>query len=145
MAGLVGGLGGCAPRTPYENFRKFAKNSLRKLQKCRILAYFAKKFQNPALNFRWFRRKTQLVEEILRKFWNFLTKIQLKNWIFVYFWEKFVAKSRAFGNNIIFLQQFFRLGGLNPLTPLRMPLARAPPPPKKSWRRLWIIRISKLC
>ena len=49
MAGLVGGPGGGAPRTP-ENFRKFAKNSLRKLQKCSIIAYFSKNFQNPALN-----------------------------------------------------------------------------------------------
>ena len=43
-SGLVGGPGGGAPRTP-ENFRKFAKNSLRKLQKYCIFAYFAKKFQ----------------------------------------------------------------------------------------------------
>ena len=52
-------------------------------------------------------------------------KIQLKNWIFIYFLGKFVAKNRNFGNNIIFLQQFFPLRGeLNPLTPLRTPLLR---------------------
>ena len=34
------------------------KNSGRKLQKCCIFAYFAKKFQNHALNFRAFGRKT---------------------------------------------------------------------------------------
>ena len=119
MAGLVGGPGGGAPRTP-ENFRKFekkfseenCKNALfsiffkrfnkpcvnfsrvwtkntigwgnfekilkffEKLQNipkvkcknCCIFAYFAKKLQNHALNFRAFRRKTQFVEEILRKF-----------------------------------------------------------------------------
>ena len=30
---------------------------------------------------------------------------------FSLFWGKVVAKNRAFGNNIIFLQQFFLLGG----------------------------------
>ena len=34
---------GAEPRRP-ENFRKFAQNSLRKLKKCSIFAYFAKKF-----------------------------------------------------------------------------------------------------
>ena len=37
-------------------------------------------------------------------------KIQLKNCIFKYFW-KGVAKNRAFGNKLIFLQQFFHFGG----------------------------------
>ena len=36
---------------------------------------------------------------------------------FYLFLGKFVDKNRAFGNNIIFLQQFFRLGGLNPPPP----------------------------
>ena len=33
------------PRRVPENFRKFANNSRRKLQKCRIFAYFAKNFK----------------------------------------------------------------------------------------------------
>ena len=55
----------------FENFRKFAKISRRKMQNCCIFAYFAKKLQNHALNFRAFGRKTQFVGEILRKFWKF--------------------------------------------------------------------------
>ena len=38
-----GGSGGGVPRTP-ENFQKISKNSLRKLQKCIILAQFSTKF-----------------------------------------------------------------------------------------------------
>ena len=111
------GSRGGAPRTP-ENFRKFVKNSLRKLQKCSILAYFAKRFQNPALNFRAFGRKIQLVAKILKIFdENSISKLK-----FYLFLGKFVAKNRNLGNNIIFLQQFFPLGGggeggLPPLAP----------------------------
>ena len=51
-------------------------------------------------------------------------KIQWKNWIFLYFLGKFVAIDRNFGNNIIFIQQFFpvRGGGFKPTPPLRTPL-----------------------
>ena len=58
-SGLVGGPGGGAPRTP-ENFRKFAKNPEENCKKCCIFAYFTNKFQNHAVNFRAFGRKTQL-------------------------------------------------------------------------------------
>ena len=45
MAGLVDGPGAePPPRTP-ANFRKIAKFSLRKWQKCIIFAYFAKEFK----------------------------------------------------------------------------------------------------
>ena len=104
------GVRGGAHRTP-ENFRKFVKDSLIKLQKCSIFAYFAKKVQNPAFNFRPFGRKTQLVEEILSKFWYFWWKFNRKIEILSIF-GKSVAKNRNFGNNIIFLQQFFRFGGV---------------------------------
>ena len=49
----------------------------------------------------------------------------IEKWNFYLFLGKFVAKNRNFGNNIIFLQQFFpvRGGGVEPpLTPLRTPL-----------------------
>ena len=51
-----------------------------------------------------------------------------------YFFRKFVTKNRAFGNNTIFLQQFFRFrggGGISPLPPLATPLS-AP----AQWRSL---------
>ena len=43
---------------------------------------------------------------------------------FLFFFRKFVTKNRAFGNNTIFLQQFFRFrgGGISPLSPLATPL-----------------------
>ena len=79
-SGPVRGPGSGAPRTP-ENFRKFAKNSRRKLQKMLYFRLFWKKFRNHALNFGAVGRKPQLFWENLRKFWNFLMKIQWKNWI----------------------------------------------------------------
>ena len=41
-------------------------------------------------------------------------KIQLKNWIFIYF-GKFDAKI-VFGNNLIFLQHFFSVQEVEPTT-----------------------------
>ena len=61
------GSGGGAPRTP-ENFWKFAKYFLRKLQKCIILAYFSKKFNKPCVNFSRVRTKNTNCWEILRNF-----------------------------------------------------------------------------
>ena len=77
MAGFVGGPRGGAPppRTP-ENSRKFAKKFLKKIANMQYFCLFCKKIQNSALNFRAFERKTQLVAEILRKFSDFLMKIQ---------------------------------------------------------------------
>ena len=69
MAGLVGGPGGRAHR-PQRIFENLQKDSLRKLQK---MQYFEENFQKPALDFRAFRRKAQLVWEIFRKF---LMKVQ---------------------------------------------------------------------
>ena len=67
----------------WENFEKILKifENLQKIpeENCKnrcIFAYFAKKLQNHALNFRAFGRKTQFGGEIWRKFWKFLVKIQ---------------------------------------------------------------------
>ena len=57
----------------FENLQNIPEE---KCKNCCIFAYFAKKLQNHALNFRAFGRKTPFVGEILRKFWNFLMKIQ---------------------------------------------------------------------
>ena len=89
-----------------ENFRKFARIFLWKVQKCIILAYFTQNFTNPALTFRAFGRKTQIVA----KFWKFLLNINREIKILTIF-GKDVAKNRAFGNNIIFPQQFFPFRG----------------------------------
>ena len=49
-------------------FEKLQNIPKEKCKNCCILAYFAKKLQNYALNFRAFGRKTQFVGEILREF-----------------------------------------------------------------------------
>ena len=50
-----------------------------------------------------------------------MMKIQLKKLNFYLFFGV-VAKNRAFGNDIIILQQFFRFGGFAPDNPLSTPL-----------------------
>ena len=58
--------GGGTPLTP-ENFRKFAKKFLKKIAKNAVFSpILQKKFENLALNFRAFGRKTQLAGEILK-------------------------------------------------------------------------------
>ena len=48
------------------------------------------------------------------------TSIEKFNFLFLffYFFRKFVTKNRAFGNNTIFLQQFFRFRGEGKIFPL---------------------------
>ena len=60
------GSGGLSPPDAGE-FSNIFEKFLKKIPKSSIFAYFAKKFQNPALIFRAFGRETQLVGEILRK------------------------------------------------------------------------------
>ena len=63
MAGLVGGTGGGAPRTP-ENFRKFAKKFLKKIAKIHYFSKFFKRFNKPCVKFlRVWMKNTS--------FWNF--------------------------------------------------------------------------
>ena len=51
-------------------------------------------------------------------------KIQLKNWILLFFFTKFVPQNRAFPNNTIFLERFFGFGGGGfPVPPLNPPVA----------------------
>ena len=54
------GSGGGAPRTP-ENFRKFAKKFLKKIEKMHYLGRIFNKFNKPCVNFRALGRKTQSV------------------------------------------------------------------------------------
>ena len=69
MAGLVGGPDGGAPPLPDAGeFSKICKKFFKKIAKMKYFSIFCKKFQNPALNFRTFARRTQFLWEILRKF-----------------------------------------------------------------------------
>ena len=54
------------------------------------------------------------------KILNFFDENSIEKLNFLFFIRKFVTKNRAFGNNTIFLQQFFRFrggGGISPLPP----------------------------
>ena len=108
----------------------FSKHLLRKLLKIHYFTIFFKNINKPCINFSRALTKNTNFWEILRKFWNFLMKILYKNgifYIYIYiFIRKFVSKIRAFGNNSIFLRQFFRFrgGGFPPFPPW---LGRWPP------------------
>ena len=58
-----------------ENFRKFSKDFLRKFLEVHYFSIFFKKHNKPCVNFSlvWTKNTSW---EILRKFWNFLMKIQ---------------------------------------------------------------------
>ena len=118
-SGLLGGPGGDASRTP-ENIRKFAKDSRRKFQKCCIFAYF-EKISKPSVKFSHVWTKNTIDGEILGKFWKFLMKNQLKI-EFLSISGKTIPKTRNFGNNIIFQQQFF--SGFRGFEPPKPPCVR---------------------
>ena len=106
---LLGGPGAEPPgrRRIFEILQKIPEENCKK---CCIFAYFAKKVKNYALNFRAFWRKHVCLEKIWENFENF-DENSMEKLNFYLFLGKFVAKNGNFGNNIIFLQQFFRLGG----------------------------------
>ena len=68
------------------------------------------------LTFRAFGQKTQIVWKFWENFENFWYKFN-RNIEFLATLGKVVAKNRAFGNNIIFLQQFFQFRGERSLCP----------------------------
>ena len=105
------------------NFRNFSKNSSENFEKSIILAYFSKSLTNHALIFRAFGRKLQIVGKF-EKSLEIFDENSIEKLNFYLFMGKVVAKNRAFGNNIIFLQQFLpvRGGGLNTPNPLCTPL-----------------------
>ena len=92
----------------FENLQNIPEE---KCKNCCIFAYFPKKLQNRALNFRAFGRKTQLVGEI-EKILKLFDENSIEKLNFYLFFGKFVAKNRNLGNNIIFLQQFFPVRGV---------------------------------
>ena len=100
------------------NVEKFAKNLLRKLQKCIILAYLSKNLTNHALIFRAFGRKYKVLRNF-EKILEIFDENSIEKLNFYIFWGKIVPKNRAFGKNIIFLQHFrVRGGGVEPPYPL---------------------------
>ena len=107
-----------------EILRKFPKDFVRKLRKINYFSLFFKKLKNKCFHFSPFGQKTQIVG----KFWENFEKFDIHSIgkiEFLTIFGKVVAKNRAFGNNIIFLQQFFpfRGGGrIFPLFPLDTPL-----------------------
>ena len=86
MGGGVGGwpsrgsVGG-APKP--ENFRKFSKKFLLKIStKMNYLGLFSKKNKNPALIFRSFGRKIQIVEKFVNIFYeNSIEKLNFKKFL----------------------------------------------------------------
>ena len=86
------------------------------MQKWSIFTYFTKILQNRSLDFRALDEKHnwlgKFCKSLVKFWWKFNRKIE-----FLSILGNLVATNRAFGNTIIFLQQFFRFGGLKPLTP----------------------------
>ena len=96
--------------TKNANCWKFWEKFRKKLRKMHYFSIFFNKFNKPCVNFftRLDERRILLgnFEKIFDE--NFIEKL---NFYFIFI-GKFVTKNRAFGNNTIFLQQFFRfLGG----------------------------------
>ena len=97
-----------------------------------ILKYFSKRINKPCVNFLCAWTKNANCWEILRKFWKFLMKILLKNWIFILFLFKIIF-NLVFENlllNIepseitpVFYHNFFGFGwgGISPFPPWLRP------------------------
>ena len=119
ISGGQGRVSGARRPPDAGEFSKICKKFLKKIAKNAVFSPILQKNSKACGRFLRVSTKITIVWEILREFWKFLIKIQWKNWIFLYFLGTFVAKSRNFGNNIIFLHQFFPVwGGVsNPLTP----------------------------
>ena len=94
----------------FEKFSQISKIFLQKIAKMHYFSIFFKKFNKPCVNFSRVWTKNTNCWENLTNFRKFFIKIQWENWI-VNAFGKVVAKNRAFGNNIIFLQQFFSISG----------------------------------
>ena len=85
-SGLVRGPGGGAPRTP-ENFRKFAKNSRRKLQKLLYFRLFCKRFSKPCVKFSRVWTKNNCLGKFWENFENFWWKFNGKIEFSSIFWK----------------------------------------------------------
>ena len=97
-----------------ENFRKFSKNSWRNLQKLLYFCLFCKEITKPFAKFSRVWTKNAIVWGKFEKILKIFDENSMEKLNFYLFLGKFVAKNRNFGNNIIFLQHFFRFWGVNP-------------------------------
>ena len=90
---------------------------------------FCKEISRPCVKFSRVWTKNTTVWGKFQKILKFFDENSMEKLNFYLFLGKFVAKNRNFGNNIIFLQQFFSGSGWGsnppPLTPLRTPLGAA--------------------
>ena len=119
-SGLVRGPGAEPPRLR-RIFENLQKNSRRKLQKRLYFRLFCKNISKPCVEFSRVWTKNNCLGEFWENFENFWWKFNGKIEFYL-FLGRFVDKNRNFGNNIIFLQQFFPVrGGVEPLplTPMR--------------------------
>ena len=112
---------------------KFWKFLFRKWLKMHYFSIFFEKVNKPWVNFRAFGGKTHC--------WEIFDENSIEKLNFYLFLGKVVAKNRAFGNSIIFLQQSFPVGGggFNP-PPLRTPLVPTKKPMYWDWI-FWILSI----
>ena len=84
------GCGGGALLRP-ENFRKFAKNSLRKLQNCRVFA-FLQKISKPCVKFSRVRTKNKVGWGNFEKIMKIFDENSIEKLNFYLFWENFWLK-----------------------------------------------------
>ena len=114
MAGLVGGSGGL--HRP--DYGKFAKNLLKTFAKMHYFSLFFKKISKLCVKFLSVWTKNTIGLEIFEKILKIFDENSIEKFNFYLFLGKVVAKTTAFGNNIVFLQQFFRFGrGFEPPNP----------------------------
>ena len=93
------------------NFAKIFKKSLQNIAKMHYFSIFFKKVNKPMRSFFAVWTKNTNCWEILRKFWKFLMKIQLKNWILLWFLENLLLKIEPSEITPFFYNNFFGFEG----------------------------------
>ena len=98
-----------------DHFSKILKRFLRKLIKMHYFSIFFIIFNKACVNFSRIWTKNANVgkfwEDCENFWWKFYRKIEF---LFYFYFGKFARKNRAFGNNNIFIQQFFRFREIPP-------------------------------
>ena len=106
-------------------FSKMFKKFLQKFVKKLYFSIFFKRFNKPMRSFFAVWTKDTNCWEILRKIWKFLMKIQLKNWILLWFLENLLLKIEPSDITPFFSKDYFGFGGgeySHPLPPLKPPV-----------------------
>ena len=110
MAGLIGGPGGGATRT-LENFRKFAKNSLRKLQRMQYFCLLCTKISKLCVKFSCIWTKNTIGCGNFEKILKFFGENSIENLNFCLFLEKLLLKIEPSEITSFFYNNFSRFGG----------------------------------